>query len=235
MKTTYTSAGVALALLLAVSGCSSDPAPPAPPAPAASSAPAAPPAVAAGETVGGKGSACELPVSFQAAAGWKAKKVEATGELAALAKVGDFTVVCEIDAKPAGNIGFLRVHVADGLSGAPAEHLQEFMKVAIGKREASNTDIADVQIGGAQAAEGSWETLDKEYDIRSKYTAFALNTKKGIVVVQLAPLDTGEFTSMQPAYELARTTARREPQRRVVDDAEPGDAQFLQHSQTVSG
>ncbi|SFE91184.1 hypothetical protein SAMN05421541_104398 [Actinoplanes philippinensis] len=214
MKTTYTSAGVALAFVLAVSGCSADPAPQAPQAPqappalAASSAPAAPPAAAAGATVGAEGSACELPVSFQAAAGWKAKKVEAKGELAALAKVGDFTVVCEIDAKPAGNIGFLRVHVADGLSGAPAEHLQEFMKAAIGKREASNTDITDVQIGGAQAAEGSWETLDKEYDIRSKYTAFALNTKKGIVVVQLAPLDTGEFTSMQPAYELARTTVK---------------------------
>ncbi|WP_433788441.1 lipoprotein [Actinoplanes sp. CA-252034] len=216
MKTTYTSAGIALAFLFAVAGCSSDsdvPATPSSPTTVVSSAPAAPagvPAAVAGESVGAKGSACELPFEFQAAADWKPKAIDLKkmGELADLAKVGDFTVVCEIDAKPAGSIGFIRVHLADGLSGAPAEHLQEFMKVSIGKREASNTDVTDVQIGAAQAAEASWETLDKEYDIRSKYTAFALNTKKGIAVVQLAPLDTGEYTSMQPAYELAKKTVK---------------------------
>ncbi|GIF42429.1 lipoprotein [Actinoplanes xinjiangensis] len=221
MKTTYTSAGAALALLLAVSGCSSDDpagptgaAPPASSAPAtgapSASAPAGVPAAAAGASIGAKGTPCQLPFSFQTAADWKAKAVDVKklGELAALAKVGEFTVVCEIDAKPAGSIGFLRVHVADGLSGAPAEHLQEFVKAAVGKREVSGTDITDVQIGGAQAAEASWETFDKEYDMRSRYTAFAMNTKAGMVVVQLAPLDTGEFTSMLPAYELARKSVK---------------------------
>ncbi|MFC4068342.1 lipoprotein [Actinoplanes subglobosus] len=210
------SAGLAFAVLFAVGGCSSDKADTstaaAPTTAAASSAPAAAevPAAAAGETIGAKGSACELPISFQTAADWKAKPIDLKklGELAALAKVGDFTVVCEVDAKPAGNIGFLRVHVADGLSGAPAEHLQEFVKASIGKKEASNTEIADVQIGAAQAAEASWETLDKEYDMRSKYAAFALNTKAGIVVVMLSPLDEGEFTGMQPAYELAKKSVK---------------------------
>jgi hypothetical protein len=217
VKTTYASAGIALAFLLSVSGCSSDepgaPEAAATPAASATSAPAAPaeaPAAAAGASIGAKGTACELPFEFQTAADWKAKSVDVKklGELAALAKVGDFSVVCEIDAKPAGSIGFIRVHVADKLSGAPAEHLQEFVKVAVGKREVSGTDFTDVRIGGAQAAEASWETVDKEYDIRSKYTAFALNTKAGMVVVQLAPLDTGEFTSMLPAYELARKSVK---------------------------
>jgi hypothetical protein len=217
VKTTYTSAGIALAFLLSVSGCSSDdPATPAAaPAPAASasSAPAAPaevPAAAAGASIGAKGTACELPFSFQTAADWKAEAVDVKklGELAALAKVGDFTVVCEIDAKPAGSIGFIRVHLAGKLPGEPAEHLQEFVKDAVGKREVSGTDITELQIGGAQAAEASWETVDKEYDIRSKYTAFALSTKSGMVVVQLAPLDTGEFTAMQPAYELAKKSVK---------------------------
>ncbi|MFD1374427.1 lipoprotein [Actinoplanes sichuanensis] len=206
-------AGLGLAVLLVVGGCSSAKPAEAPVAPPASSAPAAPaavPAAAAGAAIGAKGSACELPISFSTAADWKAKPIDVKklGELAALAKVGDFTVVCEIDAKPAGSIGFIRVHVADGLSGAPAEHLQEFVKVSIGKKEASNTDFTDVQIGGAQAAEATWETVDKEYDIRSRYAAFALNTKRGMVVVQLSPLDTGEFTSMQPAYELAKTSVK---------------------------
>jgi hypothetical protein len=206
----HISAGLAFAVLLAVGGCSSDKADPTTPPVQQPSVSNAPEAAASGETIGAKGSACELPVSFQTAADWKAKPIDvkALGELAALAKVGDFTVVCEVDAKPAGNIGFLRVHVAEGLSGAPAEHLQEFVKAAIGKKEASNTEITDVQIGAAQAAEASWETLDKEYDLRSKYAAFAVDTKAGMVVVQLSPLDDGEFTGMQPAYELAKKTVK---------------------------
>jgi Uncharacterised lipoprotein len=206
-------AGLAFAVLLAVGGCSSDKVDPTtPPAqrPSVSNETSVNEVPAAGETIGAKGSACEMPLSFQTAADWKAEPIDPKqlGELADLAKVGDFTVVCEVDAKPAGNIGFLRVHVAEGLSGTPAERLQEFVKAAVGKKEAANTEITDVRIGAVQAAEASWETLDKEYDIRSKYAAFAINTKGGMVVVHLSPLDDGEFTGMQPAYELAKKTVK---------------------------
>ncbi|MEV4283861.1 lipoprotein, partial [Actinoplanes xinjiangensis] len=167
-------------------------------------------AAAAGATIGAKGTPCQLPFSFQTAADWKAKAVDVKklGEFAELARVGDFTVICEIDAKPAGSIGFLRVHLADGLSGAPRDHLAAFVKASSRSGAASTTTYTDVQIGGAQAAEVTWERKDEELDLEKKYTAFALNTKRGAVVVQLAPFDSGEHTAMLPAYELARKSVK---------------------------
>jgi hypothetical protein len=202
-----------LAVVLTLTGCASDePEPAAPPAvpPAATSAAAAPATEAApkGESIGAKGSECELPLEFRMAADWKPSAVDAKslGELAALAKVGDFTVVCEIDAKPAGSIGFIRVHVAKGLSGAPREHLASFVKADGKAKEVSGEKYSDVQIAGAQAAEVTWEVYNKVADQRTRYTAFALNTKAGAVVVRLAPFDEGEHTGMLPAYELAKQT-----------------------------
>jgi hypothetical protein len=196
-----------LAVVLTLTGCESGPketaAPPAS-APAATSA--APEAAAKGELIGAKGTPCPMPLSFQTAADWKptAVDVKALGELAGLAKIGDFTVVCEIDAKPAGNIGFIRVHVAEGLSGLPREHLASFVKADGKGKEVSGEAYTDVQIAGGQAAEVTWEVYSKVADQRTRYTAFALNTKTGAVVVRLAPFDEGEHAGMLPAYELAK-------------------------------
>ncbi|MEV0897120.1 lipoprotein [Actinoplanes sp. NPDC049802] len=191
-----------MAVALAAGGCSS-----ATPATVASAPAAAPPAAAA-VRVGPAGSACELPVSFEIAESWepKAVDVDALGELAELARVGDFTVRCEIDAKPAGNIGFLRVHVAGGLSGAPRDHLKTFVKAGARNQEISGETYSDVQIGGGQAAEVTWETYDKELDHRSRYSAFALNTSEGAMVVQLSPFGADEHPAMLPAFQLAERT-----------------------------
>ncbi|MEU4620359.1 lipoprotein [Actinoplanes sp. NPDC023801] len=207
-------AAVGLAVILTLTGCGSDKAPVAqqPPASAApaSSAPGAAPAAAEGELIGAKGSACPMPLSFRAAAGWKpsAVDVKSLGELAALAKIGDFTVVCEIDAKPAGSIGFIRVHVAKGLSGLPREHLASFVKADGKGKEVSGAVYSDVQIGGGQAAEVTWEVYSAVAEQRTRYTAFALNTGDGAVVVRLAPFDEGEHAGMLPAYELAKQTVK---------------------------
>ncbi|MGW5640641.1 lipoprotein, partial [Streptomyces sp. NPDC003832] len=71
-----------------------------------------------GGSVGAKGSACELPVTFDFAEDWEAEAVDAAvdGEseraqevAEALLYQGPVAMACELDAKPAGNIGFLRV------------------------------------------------------------------------------------------------------------------------------
>ena len=54
----------------------------------------------------------------------------------------------------------------------------------------------------------TWEVYSKVADQRTKYTAFALNTKGGAVVVRLAPFDEGEHAGMLPAYELAKQTVK---------------------------
>ncbi|MBO3743966.1 lipoprotein [Actinoplanes flavus] len=195
---------VAVAAVLAVGGCSS--ASSSTPPEQTPSAPAN--AAAAAVRVGAAGSACELPVSFELAADWepKAVDVEALGELAELARVGVFTVRCEIDAKPAGNVGFLRVHVADGLSGAPRDHLAMFVKASSRGQEVSGATYSDVQIGGAQAAEVTWEAYNRSLDHKSKYSAFALNTSEGAMVVRLSPFGADEHPAMLPAFQLAERT-----------------------------
>ncbi|MEV5880872.1 lipoprotein, partial [Streptomyces sp. NPDC052101] len=82
-------------------------------------------ATASGGSIGSAGSACELPVRFDIAKHWKAKAIDAEAELsksskgsggdlsgafaAAFLRQGPVTAACEIDAKPAGHIGFIRV------------------------------------------------------------------------------------------------------------------------------
>ncbi|NUO43433.1 MAG: hypothetical protein HOV82_15530, partial [Streptomyces sp.] len=73
--------------------------------------------VRSGGRVGAAGSACLLPVGFDLAAEWKADAIdgsaadaEADGggaaevdeDMASLLRQGPVTLVCEIDAKPAG-------------------------------------------------------------------------------------------------------------------------------------
>jgi len=174
----------------------------------APSAPAGAPAV----RVGAKGSACPLPVTFDLVALWqpKAVDVDKLGELAKLARNGPFEVVCEVDAKPAGAIGFLRVYVAPGRKGTPRSHLQAFVGAEsvearrAGTLELKNIKVTDVTTGGQRAAEVTYETYSKTLDVTSKYSALALNTAKGAVVVKLAPAGAEEHATMLPAFELAR-------------------------------
>ncbi|GAA1654061.1 lipoprotein [Actinoplanes couchii] len=198
----------ALVFVLFAAGCSgaSTPEAPvaAPPSAASSPAPSAAPAV----RVGAAGSACEMPLSFDLATDWKPSAVDLAsfGELAALGKVGDFGVICEIDAKPAGHIGYLRVYVADGLSGAPRDHLAAFLKAGVRGQEISGTTYRDLKLGAQQGAEVTWQSYDKSLDHRGKYSAFALNTTAGAVIVQLSPFGEDEYEDMLPAFRLAASS-----------------------------
>ncbi|MEU1125912.1 lipoprotein [Streptomyces sp. NPDC005899] len=160
-----------------------------------------------GGTLGGAGSACELPVTFALAADWKpeAVRVEPGSDLAALAEQGPVTMVCEIDAKPAGNIGYLRVWRGKPSSDGSREVLEAFVAADPGATEATYTEVP----AGTLTATEVGYTVDGELlDEPKTEHAFAVTTPDGPVVVHLGGLDSGEHEAMLPAYELARTTLR---------------------------
>ncbi|MFP1628567.1 lipoprotein [Streptomyces sp. 5K101] len=209
-------AATAVLALGAVTGCSSKPEPEPQPAAADTKAgagstatPAAAGSVQKGATIGGPGSPCPMPVTFDVAARWKPEAVESGGaddELGALLRQGPVTLVCEIDAKPAGNIGFLRVW-AGGTAGDDArEALRAFVADAAKSRE--KEAYTATKAGGLDAVEVTYLNTDEFLDEPKKERAFAVTTPKGVVVVDLGGLDSREHEEMLPAYELARKSLR---------------------------
>ncbi|WP_086803816.1 lipoprotein [Streptomyces caniscabiei] len=180
-------------------------------------------AAKSGGSVGAAGSACELPVTFDTAEKWKAEAVESgppadggseEDELAAelaegLLRQGPFTAACEIDAKPAGNIGFIRVWTGEkGAAEGDAEALlKEFVAAEGNTSEAkysaftSDSDVSGTEVAYLYTSEALEET--------KKERAFVAVTPEGPVVVHLGGLDTQEHEEMLPAYELAKRTLNR--------------------------
>src|SRR3954468_1635857 len=113
--------------------------------------------------VGAAGSACTLPATFDLAPKWKPKAVhvEADSPVAGLAKQGPFTMACEIDAKPAGNIGFLRAWTEDAKSGTPRAALEAFVGA---NKNASKAAYEEIKAGSLPAAEVVFETYSKLMD-----------------------------------------------------------------------
>ncbi|WP_103517521.1 lipoprotein [Streptomyces sp. SM10] len=173
-------------------------------APAKSAGSAAP---AKGGTLGAAGSACELPVTFDLAAGWKpqAVTVEPASDLAALGEQGSATMVCEIDAKPAGNIGYLRVWQGKGPDTPPRAALEDFVA---GDPNASKAAYEEAEAGAVPAAEVVYTVSGELLDEPKTERAFAVSTPKGPVVVHLGGLDSQEHEEMLPAYELAKDTLK---------------------------
>ncbi|MFG2431545.1 lipoprotein [Streptomyces sp. NPDC048590] len=160
-----------------------------------------------GRTLGSPGSGCELPVTFGLAADWKpqAVTVEPGSDLAELAEQGPVTMVCEIDAKPAGNIGYIRVWQGKESGDDPAVTLKAFVADEPGAGKAVYTQVK----AGALAATEVAYTVDGELlDEPKKERAFAVATPDGPLVVHLGGLDSDEHEAMLPAYELARRTLK---------------------------
>jgi hypothetical protein len=179
-------------------------------------------AAASGGTIGADGSACELPVSFEVAQHWKAKSIDAGKELAkasngpdgdlsgALAdtflRQGPVTAACEIDAKPAGHIGFLRVWAGEPGDADAGSVLRAFVAA---EDNVSKEKYRDVKTGGGVAGvEVEYLYTSKLLDETKKERALAVTTPDGPVVLHLGGMDTEEHEAMLPAYELAKRTLR---------------------------
>ncbi|MGP3635998.1 lipoprotein [Streptomyces sp. 24-1644] len=163
--------------------------------------------VTRGGTLGGAGSACPMPVTFDYATSWKpeAVEVEPGSELAALGEQGPVRMVCEIDAKPAGNIGYLRVWAGEPSGSGPRAVLEAFLADDPNAGKAAYTEV---EAGSSAAAEVTYTVTSELLDEPKTERAFAVATPDGPVVVHLGGLDSGEHQAMLPAYELAKKTLK---------------------------
>lgn len=162
-------------------------------------------AAPSGATLGGAGSACALPVSFALAEEWEPEAIEdpENPEFAALTRQGPATVRCEVDAKPAGHVGYLRVWTA---GKAPARAaLEGFVKA---EEKSTGVTYRETKAGALPAIEVTYTVADELLEEPKEERAFAVATPKGTVIVHLGGLDTAEHRAMLPAYELAKSTAK---------------------------
>ncbi|WKK26297.1 lipoprotein [Streptomyces olivoreticuli] len=158
--------------------------------------------------IGDAGTACELPISFEAVKAWKPTGLSREdGEL--LGKFSGHTTfrgACELDAKPAGNIGFIRVWTADNMTDkSPRQVLDAFMSE---EKRASDQRFSEVKAGELPAAEVVYKVKTVLADEPKEERALAVTTPKGVTVVHLGGFDTQEHQEMLPAYEQAKKTVR---------------------------
>ncbi|WP_105972917.1 lipoprotein [Streptomyces geranii] len=191
--------GLVLAALLtaALTGCTEAPDKEAKPTSSATKDDAS---AESGSTIGAAGSACELPVTFDTAEKWTAEAVD--GSLSQ----GPVSLACEVDAKPAGHIGFLRAWTADPGAAADARTLlQAFVTADKGASKAKYTEFTT---NGLTGAEVQYVYSDEFQETPKKERALAVTTPRGSIVVHLGGLDTEEHEAMLPAYELAKSTLK---------------------------
>jgi hypothetical protein len=179
-------------------------------------------AAASGGTIGAAGSACELPVSFSVAKDWKAKAVDGEAELSkaskgsdddlsgavaeAMLRQGPVTAACEIDAKPAGNIGFLRVWRGKAGDADAGGVLRQFVAAEDNTGKAKYRSFKTG--GGVSGVEVEYLYTSKLLEETKKESAFAVSTPDGPVVLHLGGMDTEEHEAMRPAYDLAKRTLK---------------------------
>ncbi|WP_197701764.1 lipoprotein [Micromonospora echinospora] len=192
-----------VAATLALTGCGQDDAADPKAAPGTTAQSTNPPAVPEGARVGAPGSACDMPVTFALAESWKPKAVTVAPDnpLAELARRGPLTMVCEIDAKPAGNIGFLRVWTGEG------DRLRPSLEAFIGA-DAHEPTYTELRVGDRPALEVAYQEKSQLDDTMEPERVFAVQTPQGIVAVSLDSFGSDEHTAMLPAYELAKSSLR---------------------------
>ncbi|MGW0916280.1 lipoprotein [Streptomyces sp. NPDC002784] len=166
-------------------------------------------AVRSGGSVGGAGSPCALPVTFDIAEEWTAEAVgddEVSQEIAdAVLRQGPVALVCEVDAKPAGSIGFLRAWTGEPGADDARTVLEAFVAAQGG---VSKEKYGAFTAGGLTGAEVTYRYSDEFLAESKEERALAVTTAQGPVVLHLGGLDTEEHRAMLPAYELARKTLR---------------------------
>jgi hypothetical protein len=165
-------------------------------------------AASSGGKIGGTGPDCPMPVTFDVAKSWKAKTVTNTAadaERGLVAKQGGFTLVCEVDAKPAGNIGFLRVWTATATqpSGDPRADLEKFLAA---DRYITVPEYRSVTLGTVTAAECTYVRDHPEADVKKRERVLAVPTPHGTAMLALGGLDSEEHEQMLPALVLAKET-----------------------------
>ncbi|MFD3731610.1 lipoprotein [Streptomyces sp. NPDC058632] len=160
--------------------------------------------VPATTTVGGSNSACRLPVTFDIAESWVPETVDAD-ERGGTPGQGTVSLACEIDAKPAGHAGFLRVWASEDTKLDSREVLNGYMAEETGVEEPT---YRETKAGPFPATEVTYLKPGAAEAETKRERALAVELPQGSVVLQLGGLDTREHENMLPAYVLARNTMR---------------------------
>ncbi|CAM5315911.1 lipoprotein [Streptomyces abikoensis] len=160
-----------------------------------------------GGRVGSPGTVCEFPASFEVAKAWQPKGLDAEGAKFLSKWLGhpSFKGACEIDAKPAGMIGYIRVWTADRTGLSPRQALETFVSE---EKEVTGKEFGDFKAGDLPGAEVVYERKSPLLDEPKQERAFAVASPKGVTVVHLGGLDGDEHKEMLPAYELAKKTVK---------------------------
>ncbi len=207
---------VAAASILLLAGCNGAESAAPPAAAPSASAGAVPAPSAAGPSGAPADSECRLPVAFDVAEGWTTKAIDVhridDELLAGMFRTGPFDQICSVNGKEAGVNGFVRVYLSDVGAGNPRDNLKVFVHAdTIGVRgtvdyEVRDAEYRDLTVGGAPAAEVTWDRHSTAKKSKTRYSAFSLDTPAGAVVVVLVPFRIGDYADVRPAYELARKT-----------------------------
>ncbi|QIJ60880.1 lipoprotein [Streptomyces sp. JB150] len=138
---------------------------------------------------------------------------ELAAELAdALLRQGPVTAACEVDAKPAGHIGFLRVFTGERgqPGGNDARTVLENFVLAEESEEVSLDEqrYRTFRSGRLTGVEVSYLRTSAILEETTKQRALAVVTADGPVVLHLGGLDDEEHEAMLPAFDLAKRTLR---------------------------
>ncbi|MCX5335568.1 MULTISPECIES: lipoprotein [unclassified Streptomyces] len=183
-------------------------------------------AAESGDSIGAAGSACELPVSFDLAKDWEAEAIDSAAAqdkasptdsdgledeiseevLDSILRQGPVAAACEVDAKPAGYIGFLRIWTGEPGDDDARTVLEEFVAAEDGARKAKYTSFESGDVAGVEV---EYVVTSELLDETKKESAFAVTTPDGPVVVHLGGMDTEEHEKMTPAFELAKKTLQK--------------------------
>ena len=143
----------------------------------------------------GPGTDCPVGLRFDIPAKWKASDSSAMG----MAVADTLELVCEIDGKPAGVIGFIRIFAdADATTDL---HTIGANFVAGWAKDAGDVEFRDSKVGSLNGLEIRY-LADGHIN-----RAFVVRPSTATFVVHWGGLDNDEHTAGLPAYILARTTA----------------------------
>ncbi|MEU9825666.1 lipoprotein [Micromonospora chersina] len=206
MRRRTATAVVAVLTLAGVAGCGGGKPRPAAtastaPSPTASPVVAGPPwydevaPIEATAEIGGKASPCPMGIIFSVPAKWRAEAVTAGRDAA----IGDAVPMCEIDAKPAGHLGFLRVWDAD--AGLSQQYTMDKFLDAYG--DATERQYRRTKAGPLDAFEASFLGPNG-----TRERALLVSTIWGRYLLTLGGADDEEHLAMLPAYQLAKGTAK---------------------------
>ncbi|MFM9613489.1 lipoprotein [Streptomyces niveiscabiei] len=156
-------------------------------------------------TLGSRATPCTMPVSFDLAEAWKAKPVTDAGNPGGGFRQGSVTLICEIDAKPSGLVGYLRVWSGPKAEGSARQVLDAFLA---GDKNISDRRDRQTAVGTLTAAETTYLGVGIEPDQPRRERALAVTTPQGAVVLHLGGLDSAEHEKLLPAYELAKNSMR---------------------------